>query len=248
MTAPAHAVNPSSHPAARLLAVAALAALGACAQAPVTTATPSTAAASRGTDPRVGLRPGLWDAGEAISNLRLLSTTRPPERFLGGINSDLAFKGNYVFQGSFRGYQVWDISNPAKPALHRAFFCPASQSDVSVYRNLLFVSGEDLSARLDCGAQGVSEAVSKQRLRGIRIFDISDLANPRNVGNVQTCRGSHTHTVLVDPKDTANVYVYISGSGPVRSDQELAGCVDASPDKDPNSALFRIEVIMVPLA
>ena len=229
-----------------MLAVAALAALGACAQAPVTTtATPS---ASRGTDPRVGLRPGMWDAGDAISNLRLVSTTRPPERFLGGINSDLAFKGNYVFQGSFRGYQVWDIANPARPTLVKDFFCPASQSDVSVYRNLLFVSGEDLSARLDCGAQGVNESVSKDRLRGIRIFDISDLANPRNVGNVQTCRGSHTHTVLVDPKDTVNVYVYISGSGPVRSDQELAGCVDASPDKDPNSALFRIEVIKVPVA
>ena len=229
-----------------MLAVAALAALGACAQAPVTTT--ATPAASPAADPRVGLKPGLWDAGEAISNLRLLSTTRPPERFLGGINSDLAFKGNYVIQGSFRGYQVWDISNPAKPTLHKDFFCPASQSDVSVYRNLLFVSGEDLSARLDCGAQGVSEAVSRDRLRGIRIFDISDIANPRNVGNVQTCRGSHTHTVLVDPRDTANVYVYISGSGPVRSDQELAGCVDASPEKDPNSALFRIEVIKVPLA
>jgi hypothetical protein len=196
----------------------------------------------------VGLKPGLWDAGEAISNLRLVSATRPPERFIGGINSDLAFKGNYVIQGSFRGFQVWDISNPAKPTLRKDFFCPASQSDVSVYGNLLFVSGEDLSARLDCGAQGVSDAVSKDRLRGIRIFDISDLANPRNVGNVQTCRGSHTHTVLVDPKDTANVYVYISGSGPVRSDQELAGCINASPDKDPNSALFRIEVIKVPLA
>src|SRR5687768_9258633 len=106
MTALAHAVKPSSRPVARMLAVAALAALGACAQAPVTTtATPSTAAASRGSDPRVGLRPGMWDAGEAISNLRLVSATRPPERFLGGINSDLAFKGNYVFQGSFRGYQ-----------------------------------------------------------------------------------------------------------------------------------------------
>jgi hypothetical protein len=249
MPALTHAVNSSSRAVARhALAVAALASIGACAQGPVTTTATPSAATSPGIDPRVGLKPGLWDAGEAISNLRLVSATRPPERFIGGINSDLAFKGNYVIQGSFRGFQVWDISNPAKPTLRKDFFCPASQSDVSVYGNLLFVSGEDLSARLDCGAQGVSDAVSKDRLRGIRIFDISDLANPRNVGNVQTCRGSHTHTVLVDPKDTANVYVYISGSGPVRSDQELAGCINASPDKDPNSALFRIEVIKVPLA
>jgi hypothetical protein len=119
---------------------------------------------------------------------------------------------------------------------------------VSVYRNLLFVSGEGLSGRIDCGTQGVKDTVSKDRLRGLRIFDISDISNPKNVGNVQTCRGSHTHSLLVDPKDPDNVYVYISGSAGVRSPSELPGCVSATPDKDPNSALFRIEVIKVPLA
>jgi len=230
------------------LAAAALATIGACAQAPVTTTGAPSAASSAAPspDPRIGLKGGLWDAGEAIWNMRLVSASRPPEQFVGGVNSDLAFIGNYAIQGSFRGYQVWDISNPAKPTIRTSFYCPASQSDVSVYKNLLFVSGEDLSARLDCGAQGVSDAVSKDRLRGIRIFDISDITKPRNVGNVQTCRGSHTHTVLVDPKDTANVYVYISGSGPVRSGDELSGCVAAG--QDPNTALFRIEVIKVPVA
>jgi len=231
-----------------VLAAAALAAIGACAQAPVTTTSAPSAASSAAPspDPRVGLKPGLWDAGEAIWNLRVVSKSRPPEQFVGGINSDLAFTGNYVIQGSFRGYQVWDISNPAAPKIHTSFYCPASQSDVSTYKNLLFVSGEDLTARLDCTAQGVNEAVSKDRLRGIRIYDISDLAHPKNVANVQTCRGSHTHTVLVDPKDPENVYVYISGSAPVRSDQELAGCVANA--QDPNTALFRIEVIKVPVA
>ena len=199
-------------------------------------------------DPRVGLRAGAYDAAEAIWNLRVLSETRPSEKFAAGINSDLAFTGNYAIQGSFSGYQVWDISNPRQPVLKTAYFCPASQSDVSVYRNLLFVSGEDLSARVDCGPQGVKDTVSTDRLRGIRIFDISDITNPKNVGNVQTCRGSHTHSLLVDPKDPNNVYVYISGSGQVRSPSELAGCVNLSPDKDPSSALFRIEVIKVPLA
>ena len=199
-------------------------------------------------DPRVGLRAGAYDAQEAVWNLNVLSKTKPSEKFLTGINSDLAFTGNYVIQGSFNGYQVWDISNPKQPTLRTAYFCPASQSDVSVYKNLLFVSGEDLTARIDCGAQGVKDTVSKDRLRGIRIFDISDVANPKNVGNVQTCRGSHTHSLLVDPKDPANVYVYISGSAGVRSPNELPGCVSLSPDKDPNSALFRIEVIKVPLA
>ncbi|MFL5479468.1 MAG: LVIVD repeat-containing protein [Gemmatimonadaceae bacterium] len=199
-------------------------------------------------DPRIGLRPGLYDAQEAVWNLRVVSETKPSEKFAGGINSDLAFTGNDVIQGSFSGYQIWDISNPAQPVLKTAYFCPGSQSDVSVYRNLLFVSGEDLSARLDCAPGGVKDTVSKDRLRGIRIFDISDIANPKNVGNVQTCRGSHTHSLLVDPKDPNNVYVYISGSSGVRSPNELPGCVSLSPEKDPNSALFRIEVIKVPLA
>ncbi len=199
-------------------------------------------------DPRVGLRAGKWDAAEASWNLRVLSETRPSEKFVDGINSDLTFTGPYVIQGSFNGYQVWDISNARQPVLKTANFCPASQSDVSVYGHLLFVSSESLTGRIDCGAQGVADTVSSARLRGIRIFDISDIANPKNVANVQTCRGSHTHTVVVDPKDKANVYVYISGSAGVRSPRELAGCVDAAPDKNPNSALFRIEVIKVPLA
>jgi hypothetical protein len=199
-------------------------------------------------DPRVGLRAGLMEAGEATWNLRVLSKTPPTGQFFGSTNSDLAFTGQYAIQGNYNGYQVWDISNPRRPTLRTAYFCPASQSDVSVYKNLLIVSGEGLTGRLDCGGQGVREAVSKDRLRGLRIFDISDIARPRNVGNVQTCRGSHTHTVLVDPKDSANVYVYISGSSAVRSPSELPGCVAAMPNQDPNTSWFRIEVIKVPVA
>src|SRR6266540_1775034 len=141
-----------------------------------------------------------------------------------------------------------NISNAARPTLKIGYLCPASQSDVSVYKNLLFVSGEGQSGRLDCGTEGVHDSVSTARLRGIRIFDITDIANPKYLANVQTCRGSHTHTVVEDPNDKENVYVYISGSSGVRSPSELAGCVRLAPDEDPNSALFRIEVIKVPLA
>jgi hypothetical protein len=199
-------------------------------------------------DPRVGLKAGVMDAGEAVWNLKVLSKTPPSSAFLGHTNSDLSFTGKYAIQGNYNGYQVWDISTPSHPRLETAFVCPASQSDVSVYKNLLFVSGEGLGGRLDCGTEGVKDTVSTERLRGIRIFDISDIAHPRNVGNVQTCRGSHTHSVLVDPKDSANVYVYISGSSVVRSPSELPGCSNILPADDPNSALFRLEVIKVPLA
>jgi hypothetical protein len=198
-------------------------------------------------DPRVGLAPGLMDAEEAVWNLNVLSETPPSADFVGVTNSDLAFSGNYVFQGNYNGYQVWDISTPTRPSLVNSYVCPASQSDVSFYENLLFVSGEGLAGRLDCGSEGVQEAVSHDRLRGIRIFDITDLQNPVYITNVQTCRGSHTHTVVEDPNDSENVYVYVSGSAPVRPAEELPGCSGASPDEDPNSALFRIEVIRVPL-
>jgi hypothetical protein len=207
-------------------------------------------------DPRVGLKPGWMDPGEAVWNLRVASKTPPSASFYNPaspgdrrlVNSDLAFIGRYAIQGNYSGWQVWDIGNPVKPTLKKAYVCPGSQSDVSVYRNLLFVSGEATSGRLDCGLEGVQDTVSHDRLRGIRIFDMTDVANPRYVGNVQTCRGSHTHTVVEDPKDPSTVYVYVSGSAPIRSPTELPGCSARPIDEDPNSAYFRIEVIRVPLA
>ena len=199
-------------------------------------------------DPRIGLEAGLFDAEEAIWNMRLLSATPPPQDFVGITNSDLAFKGDYAIQGNYNGIQIWNIEDPRQPLLVTGYFCPASQSDVSVYGDLLFVSGEGFGGRLDCGTERIEESVSPERLRGVRIFDISDIRNPVYIANVQTCRGSHTHTLLKDPNDDENVYVYVSGSAPVRPAEELSGCSGAPLEEDPNSALFRIEVIRVPLA
>ncbi len=233
-----------------------VAAVSACASTPMDapmpapgiTPIPIASAAAPDPDPRETLRGGATDAGEAIWNLRLVSATPAQEPFAGVTNSDLAFTGDYAIQGNYNGFQVWDISSPEHPILRKGFFCPASQSDVSVFGDLLFVSGEGLSGRIDCGGQGVPNPVSAERLRGLRIFDISDLDNPVNVGNVQTCRGSHTHSLLVDPNDDENVYVYISGSAGIRPDEELPGCETGLTEENPNTALFRIEVIRVPLA
>ncbi len=178
-------------------------------------------------------------------------------------NSDLAFQGNHLFQGNFYGVNIYDISNPAQAALVTSLVCPGGQGDVSVYKNLLFMSVEMPNGRLDCGTQGFPPeppppaghekerrlpVAQKDRFRGVRIFDISDIKNPKQVAAVQTCRGSHTHTLVVDPNDKDNVYIYVSGASFVRQAEELAGCSNEAPDKDPNTALFRIDVIKVPLA
>ena len=234
-------------PLAALLAVSS-ATVGCARSAILSNAAPNMSATAPSPDPRVGLKAGLHDAAEAAWNLRLVSNSPSPQGFVGVTNSDLAFIGQYAIQGSYNGFNVWDISNPRKTTLKKSFLCPASQSDVSVYKNLLFVSAEGLTGRLDCGGQGVRDTVSHDRVRGIRIFDATDITNPKYITNVQTCRGSHTHTVVSDPKDAANVYIYVSGSAGVRSPNELPGCSGMAPDQDPNSALFRIEVIKVPLA
>ena len=197
-------------------------------------------------DPRVGLKAGLQDAGSAIWNMRMVSHTPSPEPFVGITNSDLGFSGTNVIQGNYNGFQIWDISSPTAPRLRVGTLCPASQSDVSVYRNLLFVSAEAPTARLDCGTQAPTAVVSTERIRGLRIFDITDIDHPKYLANVQTCRGSHTHTVVHDPRDANNVYVYISGTSGIRPSEELARCNDNP--WDPNNSNFRIEVIKVPLA
>ncbi|HVB39034.1 MAG TPA: hypothetical protein VND92_10870, partial [Vicinamibacterales bacterium] len=177
-------------------------------------------------DPRVGLKAGIWDAGQAAWNMRMISTTPPKGQVLGATHSDLAFFGKYAIQGNYDGFEIYDISDPTHPVLVQTYLCPASQNDVSVYRNLLFMSSEATNSRVDCGFGGVPDPVSQERVRGIRIFDISDLQKPRLVKSVQTCRGSHTHTVVTQPGDNDNVYIYVSGTARVRSDEEMPGCED----------------------
>ncbi len=199
----------------------------------------------------------------------------PPPRTVqyGSANSDLAFSGNHLFVGNYNGINFYDIDNPAKTALKTSLMCPGGQGDVSVYGHLLFMSAEAMNGRTDCGTQGiplpegykppppppppapgqpraprVPPPPSPDRFRGVRIFDISDMGNPKQVAAVQSCRGSHTHTLVIDPKDKENIYVYISGTGGVRQSEELAGCSDGAPDKNPDTALFRIDIIKVPLA
>jgi hypothetical protein len=207
-------------------------------------------------DPRVGLRAGWTDAEQAAWNLDLISHTPRPAGFVnpnnmadfGFANTDMAFRDELVFVGSYNGFQVFDISNPANPTLRKGFICPGGQGDLSVHGDLLFMSVEETRGRVDCGTQGVADSVSTERFRGVRIFDISNLDQPRQVAAVQTCRGSHTHTLVPHPSNSGIVYIYVSGTSVARSADELAGCSGRRPSEDPNTSYFRIEVIEVPVA
>jgi len=259
-------------------------------------------------DPRVGLKPGLFDAGEAIFGMVKVASIpkppgfasgsfvpnvnppqppedpepgkppKPPLAQYGSTNSDLAFSGNHAFVGNYNGINFYDIDNPSQVKLRASLMCPGGQGDVSVYGHLLFMSAEALNGRLDCGTQGVPVPAgyvmpplpprppvvpgvepeyrqhplpppNPDRFRGVRIFDISDISNPKQVAAVQSCRGSHTHTLVIDPNDKDNVYIYISGTGLVRQTDELAGCSDGTdPAANPNTSRFSIDIIQVPLA
>jgi hypothetical protein len=207
-------------------------------------------------DPRVGLSPGLDTPGVANEGVDLLAhLNKAPGWFnpanpgdFGFVNSDMAFQGDKAFVGNFNGFQIYDISNPAAPTLRTAVVCPGGQGDVSVYKNLVFMSVEENRAKKDCSLTPPADATT--RFRGVRIFDISNIDAPVQVGQVQTCRGSHTHTLVTDADDPDNVYIYVQGTAGVRPATELAGC-DANNTNTPvgdNPSKWRIEVIKVPVA
>ena len=202
-------------------------------------------------DPRSSLAPGRLDAGVAVHNMRLVSfspkaAAHDTARGLTFINSDLAFRDRYVYQGNFAGFTIWDVSNPAEPRLVSAMHCINAQGDPSIWGDLLFLSAEGRGNRNDCAAGGVQDPAD--HMAGIRIYDVSDPAAPRLVMNVQTCKGSHTHTIVPDPNDDSVIYIYVSGNQGARPEEELAGCRAGTDPADTTNSLYRLDVIRVPLA
>ncbi len=234
--------------ARQVLAIAVLA--GVASSAPLIAQAPQDTMATMD-DPRAGLAPGVDNtAAIAIENMTHVSYTPKPVAFdstqgLTYINSDLAFDGDVVFQGNFSGFSAWDVSDPANPMLLSTVVCATDQGDPSIYGDLLFISAESRRARKDCGTQGVEDG--QDAMRGVRIFDVSDPTTPQLVKNVQTCRGSHTHTIVPDPADPNVIYLYVGGSSGVRDSTEMAGCSDGTVAENSNTAQYRIDIIRVPL-
>ncbi|WP_225421499.1 DUF305 domain-containing protein [Sphingomonas parva] len=171
--------------------------------------------------------------------------TRSP--LLSFANTDMAFSKDLLAVGNYHGFNLYRLGRDAAPVLISSVVCPGGQGDVSIVGNLLIMSVEQTRGRVDCGMESISEDVSKERFRGLRIFDIADPRRPVQVGQVQTCRGSHTHSVVSDPAARDAVIVYVSGTSSVRDAKELAGCVGNIPGDD-RTALFRIDVVEIPLA
>ncbi len=159
-------------------------------------------------------------------------------------NTDMAFFGNIMVAGNYHGFNIYRLGEDGAPSLMSSVVCPGGQGDVSVVGDLLIMSVEQTRGRVDCGLQGIDEDVSADRFRGLRIFDISDLTFPRQVGGVQTCRGSHTHSVV--SADDERIIVYNSGTSSIRDAGELARCIDNPADS--RTALFSIDVIEIPVA
>ena len=162
-------------------------------------------------------------------------------------STDMAFFDDVLVTGSYHGFNIYRLEDGGLPNLLTSVVCPGGQGDVSVVGNLLIMSQQETRGRIDCGLQGIDEDVSAERFRGLRIFDISDLSRPVQVGQVQTCRGSHTHSVVAGPEKTGKIIVYNSGTSTIRDEEEMPGCFDESPGDD-RTALFRIDVIEIPVA
>ncbi len=173
-------------------------------------------------------------------------TPDPRSPLLSFSNTDIAFRDDIMVAGSYHGFNIYALTDDGQPDLTASVVCPGGQGDVSIVDDLLIMSVEEARGRVDCGLEGVTDEISKERFRGLRIFDISDLTRPKQVGAVQTCRGSHTHSVVSGPDADGKLIVYNSGISRVRDEEELPGCFDESPGDD-RTALFRIDVIEIPV-
>lgn len=225
---------------------------------------PAAAGAQTTDDPRFGLGAGFEDAETAsvgldhVAHFRKADTPFFDPENIGSIafaNSDIAFTGDHVIQGNWRGFQIFDVSDPGNPQLRTSVLCPGGQGDVNVYGNLMFHSVEDASGRVDCGTEGNAPGAQESRFRGVRIWDISDLDNPVQVGGLQLCRGSHTHRLVEDTNDSSVVYIYNSGTAGQRSPDEAVHtpegfvtdrCGQTDPAGD-DPSMWMVEVARIPV-
>ena len=193
-----------------------------------------------------GAMAGAEDNASEDDETEADETPYPRSPLLSFSNTDVAFRDDIMVAGSYHGFNIYALGDDGQPDLTASVVCPGGQGDVSIVDDLLIMSVEETRGRVDCGLEGVTDEISEERFRGLRIFEISDLTRPKQVGAVQTCRGSHTHSVVSGPDADGKLIVYNSGISRVRDEGELPGCFDELPGDD-RTALFRIDVIEIPV-
>lgn len=176
--------------------------------------------------------------GETASSPNMSLIANLPKRGAfeptGAYNSDLAFQGDYAYAGNYQGFTVYDISDPAAPTEVVQVVCPGAQNDISVLGDILVLSVDASRSDESCNSVGQGAEV-KESWEGIRVFDISDPANPRYAAAVETDCGSHTHT-LAPAKDGATLYAYVSSYSP------RSTFPDCQPPHD------KISIVKIPVA
>ena len=187
----------------------------------------------------------LSDDSDEVKSTEMASRGRRSP-MLSFSNTDMAFQNNFLIAGNYHGFNIYDISKKDKPELLVSVVCPGGQGDISIVGNLLIMSVEETRGRVDCGLEGINSEPNPVRFRGLRIFDISDIKNPQQVGLVQTCRGSHTHSVVNQRTNEGKILVYNSGTSSVRDEEELEQCI-GNVAGDNRTALFRIDIIEIPI-
>jgi hypothetical protein len=151
--------------------------------------------------------------GEIVMSPNIQHVTNVPKpEALSDIHTDMAFQGDYAYVGNYYGFSIYDIRRPKRTSLVSSVVCPGGQMDMSVYGNLL-IGSVDSSRNDDSCASTSQSATIKESWEGIRIFDVSDKANPKYIKSVETNCGSHTHTLVPDRR-RQNLYIYVSSYSP----------------------------------
>ena len=212
--------------------VRALALLGVGAALAVVPATASAQLPST-TDPRASLAQGLENPGVAAKGMELLAhVNKPPGWFDPANPGDVRVRATPTSpsrattpsSAASTASTIWNISNPSAPTITDLAWCArAARVTCRSTGTCCSCRSSRRAAKKDCDGS-TPAATRRRRFCGVRIFDISNIDAPVQVGQVQTCRGSHTHTLVRPKNDADNVYIYVSGTAGPRNEASLAGC------------------------
>ena len=130
-------------------------------------------------------------------------------------NSDLAFQGALVYQGTFPGFRILDISDPSKPEqLVNYTDCrhPSGQGDVVIYGDILVRSWDSASSSgMPAGGWPCGDTRVQAGEEGLHVIDVSDPAQPDVEAFIDLPCGSHTVTAVPDPEND-RLIIYSSAS------------------------------------